>query len=564
MPEDAGKKQFIRDFLENVKSGQGLVEDIRIERIIKKPEADGLSSMARSLSGSEISNITQMLEDDLKHCFDDGFFTFRVISALVGSGKTSFLTYLHELISIENKYKNNSVTIRFKISDLLNTPEEQNFGSTLYCHILASTFWQLLNSKDSSVSEVSKTILNKLLNETQFGQLTLSNDFELQFYPKFTKYTLESSIILKRFFFETISKIIAVNPKFTFVYLIDELDSLEKFSLRIEETHSLFKNLIKEVTEELDSRLRLFVYLVGTPINLDKFLSKDAVMASIIRKNIVHLNRGSSDEFELIKCKINERIKGAYHGYKEFPQAWTEIQKISFPASESLRQFCQDYALALLEIHEKYFQRLPEQKFEGDARALVKSECEKEWAEFLSKSAYKLSEFSTTSVLSGHAFDCYVELLHNGECVAKAYGEAKNFELLVGHLRTFKEWLKDVNFNHEEKLPDLAFLIAPSCPSLLKRKIELANIRFIQAEKIIPPPPPDPKKIDEREKVLKEPDNKTIDQGIRTKEFHEILESKKITLSERRIQEIAKAKKVPLEWGYRAAKIKNQWRWFPL
>jgi hypothetical protein len=38
----------------------------------------------------------------------------------------------------------------------------------------------------------------------------------------------------------------------------------------------------------------------------------------------------------------------------------------------------------------------------------------------------------------------------------------------------------------------------------------------------------------------------------------------KITLSERRIQEIAKANKVPSEWGYRAAKIKNQWRWFPL
>jgi hypothetical protein len=563
MPEDAGKKQFIRDFLENVKSGQGLVEDIRIERIIKQPGTEGLSSMARSLSGREISNITQMLEDDLKHCFEDGFFTFRVISALVGSGKTSFLTYLYELISIENKYKNNSVTIRFKISDLLNTPEEQNFGSTLYCHILASTFWQLLNSKDSSVSEVSKTILNKLLNETQFGQLTLSNDFELQFYPKFTKYTLESSINLKRFFFKTISKIIAVNPKFTFVYLIDELDSLEKFSLRIEQTHSLFKDLIKEATEGLKSKLRLFIYLVGTPINLGKFLSRDSVMETLISKNIVHLNRGSSEEFELIKCKINERIKGAYHGYKDFPEAWTEIQQISFPISESLRQFCQDYALAVLEIHEKYFQRLPEQKFEGDARALVKSECEKEWAS-LSKSTCQLSEFSTTKILSGHAFDCYVELLHNGKPIARAFGEAKNYPLLSSHLETFEKWLKDVNFNYEAEPPELAFLIAPSCSSLLKRKIELANIRFIQAEKIIPPPPPDPKKIDEREKVLKEPDNKTIDQGIRTKEFHEILESKKITLSERRIQEIAKANKVPSEWGYRAAKIKNQWRWFPL
>ena len=54
------------------------------------------------------------------------------------------------------------------------------------------------------------------------------------------------------------------------------------------------------------------------------------------------------------------------------------------------------------------------------------------------------------------------------------------------------------------------------------------------------------------------------DQGINTKEFHEIFKSKGFTLSERRIQEIAKANNVPLEWGYRAAKIKNQWRWFPV
>jgi hypothetical protein len=54
------------------------------------------------------------------------------------------------------------------------------------------------------------------------------------------------------------------------------------------------------------------------------------------------------------------------------------------------------------------------------------------------------------------------------------------------------------------------------------------------------------------------------DEGINTKEFYEIFKSKGFTLSERRIQEIAKANKVPLEWGYRAAKINNQWRWFPL
>ncbi|MEB3309757.1 MAG: hypothetical protein VKJ02_05950 [Snowella sp.] len=54
------------------------------------------------------------------------------------------------------------------------------------------------------------------------------------------------------------------------------------------------------------------------------------------------------------------------------------------------------------------------------------------------------------------------------------------------------------------------------------------------------------------------------DEGINTKEFYEVFKSKGFTLSERRIQEIAKAGNVPPEWGYRAAKIKNQWRWFPL
>jgi len=54
------------------------------------------------------------------------------------------------------------------------------------------------------------------------------------------------------------------------------------------------------------------------------------------------------------------------------------------------------------------------------------------------------------------------------------------------------------------------------------------------------------------------------DEGISTKQIYQILKNKKLTLSERRIQEIAKAGNVPLEWGYRAAKVNNQWRWFPL
>ena len=95
---------------------------------------------------------------------------------------------------------------------------------------------------------------------------------------------------------------------------------------------------------------------------------------------------------------------------------------------------------------------------------------------------------STTKILKGHAFDCYIELLHNGFRVAVGFGEAKNYELLSSHLETFNQWLHDVEFKpiRDDLGPsDLAFMIAPSCPSLLQRKLELENINFIISEKVI-------------------------------------------------------------------------------
>ncbi|MCU0516774.1 MAG: hypothetical protein MUC60_07875, partial [Oscillatoria sp. Prado101] len=97
MPEDAGKKRFIKDFLQQVKRGEGFVEDIWIERVVRLPGSEGEGSTASSLSKRPISNITQLLEDDLRHTFDDGYFTFRFVAALMGSGKTSVLAYLQEL-----------------------------------------------------------------------------------------------------------------------------------------------------------------------------------------------------------------------------------------------------------------------------------------------------------------------------------------------------------------------------------------------------------------------------------------------------------------------------------
>lgn len=144
MPEDAGKKRYIKDFLQQVKSGAGFVDDIRIERVVRPPGSEGEGSTARSLSGRQPSNITQLIEDDLSHTFDEGYFTFRFVAALVGSGKTSLLTYLHELAKTKPTYQNHSVVIQFQLSDIPMGSSSQSFSEKLYCHILADTFWELL------------------------------------------------------------------------------------------------------------------------------------------------------------------------------------------------------------------------------------------------------------------------------------------------------------------------------------------------------------------------------------------------------------------------------------
>lgn len=488
MPEDAGKKRFIKDFLQQVKSGAGFVENIWIERVVRSPGSDGEGSTARSLSGRQISNITQMLEDDLRHTFDEGFFTFRFVAALVGSGKTSLLTYLHELTKTKSNYQNHSVVVQFQLSDISIGGSNQSFKDKLYYHIIADTFWQLLHNRNLSVSvrNVAEYILSEFLESSLVAQLKVATKL-LPFRNKFKNYITENIDGFEEFFFYVISEISAVDPKFSFVYLIDELDALEKFNNEIQETRLLFKELIRRAFQQFNSKIRLLIYLVGTSGNVGSFIAEDSVIKSLVGDLVINLNKGYSNEFDLIKANIYERIKGAYKGYKDFDQAWQEIQNIPFNPANTLREFCQEYASTVLEIHERYFSEAPEQIFEGDARQLMAAECRQQWASYLSKAGYNLSVVETTKVLMGHAFDCYTELLHNGNLVARAFGEAKNYELLSGHLQTFEEWLNDVNFKpliSDRTPPDLAFMIAPACPSLLQRKLELKKIQFIPSKKV--------------------------------------------------------------------------------
>ena len=490
MPEDAGKKRFIKDFLQQIQPGEGFVGDIWIDRVVRPPGSDGEGSTAKSLSGRPIFKITELLEDDLKHTFDDGYFTFRFVAALVGSGKTSLLTYLHELTKTKPTYEKHSVVVRFQLSDLLTVGGSQSFSIKLYCHLLAQTFWELIHNGNlsSSVKNVAKNILSDYLDSSEVAQLKSATK-PMPFRSKFNKYFADSGVGFEELFFDVISQVSEVEPQFTFVYLTDELDALQRFPnypTEIEETRALFKALIKRASQKFRSKLRLLIYLVGTSDNIGSFISGDSVLQSLVHDSVINLNKGYTNEFEIIRQKIEERIQGAYKGYQNFAQAWQEIKNIPLNPVNTLREFFRDYTGEVLEVHEKYFKEEPEQVFEGDARQLVEAQSRQKWANYLNKKAYSLSTVLTTTVLAGHAFDGYIELLHNDKCVARAFGEAKNYELLSGHLETFNQWLEDVNFKpftSDGTPPDLAFMIAPSCPSLLQRKLELKNIQFIKSDK---------------------------------------------------------------------------------
>ncbi|NEQ73131.1 MAG: hypothetical protein F6K23_08605 [Okeania sp. SIO2C9] len=500
MPEDAGKKRYIRKFLQQIQPGEGYVENIWVERDVRLPGKEGeddTTTTAESLSGnSSISNITELLRDDLKHTFDDRFFTFRFVAAFLGSGKTSLLTYLHELTTTQSNYEKHSVVIQFPLSHLRTVGSSHNFSIKLYCYILGDTFWQLIHNQNllPDVKEVAKNILEEfdagsLLNTGTREEIKLN-----PFRSKFSKFFATSEVNFVELFFDVISQVTKVDPRFTFVYLTDELDSLEKFPEEIEETRLIFRALLKQAVQKFRASIPLLIYLVGTSDNVSSLIQEDSVLKSLVKDSVINLSSGSNKEFMMIKQEIDDRIKGAYKGYKNFNSAWQEIENIPWKTPTNFRDFCQYYSGKVLEIHERYFAEAEEQKFEGDARGLVEAKCREKWGKYLNKKVYTLSTVETTKVIPGkktgekHALDCYVELLHNGTQVARGFGEAKNYELLSSHLEIFSKWLDDFEFNpylSDNNPPELAFMIAPSCSSLLEKKLELQNIEFIQADKVI-------------------------------------------------------------------------------
>lgn len=496
MPEDAGKKMAIRDFLHGVSKGVDFIEDIWIEREVKEPGTGGGYCTAKSLSTAKVSNLTELLEDDLKHCFDNGFFTFRFISAHPGSGKTSLLKYLNELIKTREKFNGHCLTSTISLNDILSISGTNSFSVKLYSHILGDTFWILLNLRNGKTDLARDSLLKSRFTDGEIGELrgAISSDRD-DFDFKWNQLIETKSMNFESFFFKVIRDISNADSQFTFVYLIDELDALMADASFASYARSFFRSLINRAfsPNENNGKIKLMIYLVGVSEDVVRFLQEDLALESRVAPTKVDLVMGRTDEFEKIKSTITSRIESAYHGCRDFSQAWQEINEITLNHGSdyrSLREFCQKYAWKVAAIHEKYFSSFDASYnlFENKARQLVESEARKHWSQYLSNQAYTISTSSTTKILNNHAFDCYVELLHNGSCVARAFGEAKNYQLLSSHLKTFELWLQDVKFNPESNPPELAFLIAPDCASLLKRKIDLKNIGFLKSAKEVGPP----------------------------------------------------------------------------
>ncbi|NEQ35679.1 MAG: hypothetical protein F6K40_04970 [Okeania sp. SIO3I5] len=508
MPEDSGNKRMMKDFLQRIKGGEGLIEDIWIERDVRPLGTNDVLSdnrslcSANSLSGRPVSNITELLQDDIRQTFEEGYFTARFVTALLGSGKTSLLTYLEELIINKPDDKKNYVVTRFGFNKLSAISSNYNFQVKFYCYILSKTFWGLTRNQESSVRDeaieflkdfdADERLLDKL-NRERINQDSLEASF-LRFFGSL-------GVDLAKLFLNLIFRINQVDSGFSFAYLIDELDSLKTSGNEIEDIQLILKDLLKRIYDEYQSKIPLLIYLVGTQNRVRQIIKGNSVLESLIAKNLISISMGLEKEHGIIRQKIDERFRGAYQGYKDFDVAWQEVESIplkpTIESAKNLRAFCQYYGGEILKVHEKYFKEMPEQKFEGDARGLVEAKCRERWQKYLNKKAYTLSTVETTKVIPGrktgkkHALDCYVELLHNGTQVARGFGEAKNYELLSSHLQIFSDWLDDFEFNShpsDDTLPDLAFMIAPSCPSLLAKKLKSKNIEFIQADKELPPP----------------------------------------------------------------------------
>ena len=525
MGEDAGKKDDIRNFLKRVNKGVNFIEEIWIEREVKQRGSEGKFNEAKSRSGRQISNITELLTDDLRYSFD-GNFIFRFIAAAPGSGKTTLLDYLRELIEVDPKYRKHAIVVQFPFNELLSESGNESFGVKFYSYVLTRTFWELMRDTNTNLSneikEIAKKSLSRIIGDEEVAKLELKVNSEMDFTEQLGEYfAKKQSTNFKKRFFDTIKYFIQFDPQVTFVYLMDELDGLQTYQNYVQDARSIVRDLINEGLAG-GKNIRLMIYMVGVSDDVETFIKADQALYSRVSDSVINLVAYRREECEQIRTKIEKLIEAVYIGCNDFDRAWKEIKDIQLePAHDygSLREFCKKFSEKVIEIHEKYFSHFDKSfnKFESRARQLVEIQAKNKWSEYLGdnltkevhkiepnqsylghttwekykgKGGYVILVAKTTTTIRGvkdHALDCYAELWHNNAPVAKAYGEAKHYPLTKEHIDTFYQWLNEFNwepFPTGRNPSDLAFIISPYCTDLQKRKLKIKGIEFIEAERI--------------------------------------------------------------------------------
>ncbi|TFI55163.1 TIR domain-containing protein [Mastigocladus laminosus UU774] len=491
MLEDSGDTKFIEEFLLQVIRGESFIEDIWIERDVKRPGTGTQESTevteAQSLSRNPISNVTELLEDDLRHSFEKRFFTFRFVAAIAGSGKTTLLQYLEKIITFNNNYFNRSIVFRFDLPRILSISNSQSVRNKFYFYLLANTFQKILSIQEIKV--IAEHILRELLGNEIAAELLKRTATEIGFRSNFIRCFSESGIEVEEIFFYIIEQVWKSQPNYTFVYLIDELDDVLRENTNYDQPiRSVFRSLINKTYQDYQQKIPLMIYLAGTSDIARKFLVEDLAFESRVRDSVIRLVPGRLKEFNQIKDKIIKRVKDAYQGQINFEIANREIENIQPHYADSnkiLRNFCKEYAGRVLEIYKHYLVKASENAFDGTVRILtelVKSECEHQWKDYLEM--YELKIDPNILKTKHFSFCRCATLEENGNIVARAYFGARNYELLKCYIDNFISQLDAENYHYvsyNQKPHDIAFIIAPQCSIFLNKILENRKIIFINS-----------------------------------------------------------------------------------
>lgn len=492
------RSTFIENFLTKVSRGRDFTQDIWIEREVKRKGEGGEVTKVDSFSEKNIKNLTELLEDDLDHCFNRGMFVFRLVAAIAGSGKTTLLSYFRELIKIKNDDSKFITVVSFDLpTKLQNLSNTQSFHNKFYSYILAETLYKILRKEE--IRSVAEYVLRTLVGEKGFNELDQTRDFEIGFIGKFNNFFKDIDIDLQDVFLSVIRQVSAINPQYTFVYLIDELDdALRESSSQAQQMRSVFKTLMNRISgKDYNDEIRLLMYLAGTSDILNEFITLESAGERRFSTYNIALGFGLLDEFQKITEKIISRIKGAYKDCEGYEEASHKIQKIDEKIkskrsgkTQVLGSYCSDYARAVLAICKEHFGDKPEKHFEGTTKQLaeiIELTCKNKWKEYWNKPGYKLQLEKISNNSDEHIFKCYVKLLKDGEAVASAYGGSRNYELLGGYVDRFVQLLEIAHFKpdgYNENPPDIAFILSPiECSSFLKRKLSSKKTHFINSSR---------------------------------------------------------------------------------